>query len=318
MTYPVRLQPLTRAKVNALGAAGAAWAAALPEVLAQLEELWAIKIGRAIPGGSASYVARATTENGDEAVVKIAITDEGLAQQVTTLDRAAGRGYVRLFAADLDRKAILLEALGPSLQRSAKTPEEQLTLLAETVMLAWEDPEGRRPPRGEDKASSLHDLIGRLWNEVDHRTSAEVLNQAMAYAERLAFVADSELVVVHGDPHPGNLLLVPRPRAGAETGYCFVDPDGFVADRAYDLGVMLRDWTTRLRQRDDRATLEGYCDLLAGITDVDPTRIWQWGFVERVSTGLYLMSFGAEAAGAPYLRTAELLLDDDWTEERSW
>ena len=47
---------------------------------------------------------------------------------------------------------------------------------------------------------------------------------------------------MHGDPHPGNLLAV-RPRQGAPKGWCFVDPDGFVADRAYDLGVALRDWS---------------------------------------------------------------------------
>jgi streptomycin 6-kinase len=308
MTHPVRLQPLTRAKVNALGAEGAAWAAALPEVLAQLEELWSIKIGRVLPGGSASYVARASTAGGGEAVVKIAITDEGWAQQITTLERASGRGYVRLFASDLARKAMLLEALGPSLEQSSKTPEDQLALLADTVLLAWEDADGCRPLPGEDNATSLHALISRLWKEVEHETSEQVLDQALTYAERLVSVDDSELVVVHGDPHPGNLLSVPQPRAGAETGYCYVDPSGFVADRAYDLGVMVRDWTSRLDGPDGRATLEGYCELLAEHTGVDATRIWEWGFVERVSTGLYVMSFGAHAVAAPFLRTAELLL----------
>ena len=39
-----------------------------------------------------------------------------------------------------------------------------------------------------------------------------------------------------------------------------------------------------------------------------PTRIWAWGFLERVSTGLYVRSFGAERAAEPFLRTAALLL----------
>jgi hypothetical protein len=37
---------------------------------------------------------------------------------------------------------------------------------------------------------------------------------------------------------------------------CFVDPDGFVADRAYDLGVALRDWTGLLLGPDARRTAE--------------------------------------------------------------
>ena len=71
--------------------------------------------------------------------------------------------------------------------------------------------------------------------------------------------ADRDLVVVHGDPHPGNLLAVRAPRPGADTGYVFVDPDGFVADRAYDLGVALRDWSSTLLGPDARTVAEGYC-----------------------------------------------------------
>ena len=115
-------------------------------------------------------------------------------------------------------------------------------------------------------------------------------------------------MVVHGDPHPGNLLRVLRDRPGGDTGFCFVDPDGFVADPAYDLGVAVRDWSTVLEHGDPRRTLARYCDLLAARTGIDAQRIWEWGFVERVSTGLYLLSFGADRAAAPFLRTAEALV----------
>ena len=118
----------------------------------------------------------------------------------------------------------------------------------------------------------------------------------------------SELVAVHGDPHPANLLQVPSPRAGAASGWCFVDPDGFVADRAYDLGVALRDWSSHVEAPGGRARLEGWCELLAARSGVDATRIWEWGFLERVSTGLYVRSFGAERAAEPFLRTAALLV----------
>jgi streptomycin 6-kinase len=41
-------------------------------------------------------------------------------------------------------------------------------------------------------------------------------------------------VVCHGDPHAGNVL-----RRG--DGWALIDPDGFVGERAYDLGVVMRD-----------------------------------------------------------------------------
>jgi hypothetical protein len=76
------------------------------------ERQWSITLGRAIPGGSGSYVATATCADGSAAVVKVAVVEEGWADQVATLERAEGRGYIRLLNADPSCLAILLEQLG--------------------------------------------------------------------------------------------------------------------------------------------------------------------------------------------------------------
>ena len=138
-----------------------------------------------------------------------------------------------------------------------------------------------------------------------------MVEQALIFAERRAAESDRDLVVVHGDPHSGNLLAVRAPRLGADTGYVFVDPDGFVADRAYDLGVALRDWSSTLLGPDARSVAEGYCAVLAEHTGVDAQRIWEWGFVERVSTGLYLLDVvrGPDRVARPFLDSAERLVD---------
>ncbi len=93
-------------------------------------------------------------------------------------------------------------------------------------------------------------------------------------------------VVVHGDAHPGNALMVPAPREGAESGFVLVDPDGFLADPTYDLGVVLRDWSSQLLVGDAMAVAHRYCDRLAAQSGLDGEAIWQWGYVERVSSGL--------------------------------
>jgi streptomycin 6-kinase len=303
-----KLQPLTQARVAALGERGTSWLAALPSVIDELEHDWSITVEHELPGGSGSYVARVRTAHAAAAVLKVTVTSEGLAEQLGALRRANGRGYARLLQEDLGRQAMLLEALGPSLEVSGLAPERQLVILADTLALAWEDPAGRRrapgrggvvPPGvstspGEDKASGLYALISDLWPQLGRPCSPAVVEQALAFADGLRQVPDRELVVVHGDPHPGNLLRLLEDRPGGETGYCFVDPDGFVADRAYDLGVAIRDWTAQLDGPNPKGTLRRYCQLLAEHTGVAVDRIWQWGFVERVSTGLYLLSFGAE------------------------
>jgi streptomycin 6-kinase len=49
------------------------------------------------------------------------------------------------------------------------------------------------------------------------------------------------------------------------------------------------------------------CRRLAGSANVDPERLWQWGFVERVTTGLYLGWYGHDRESATFLETATLL-----------
>ena len=104
-------------------------------------------------------------------------------------------------------------------------------------------------------------------------------------------------------------LRVLADRPGAETGFVFVDPDGFVGDPAYDLGVALRDWCPQILSAEDPVALtRGYCRLLARDSGLDEQAIWEWGYLERVSTGLYATAMGAHELGRPFLETAEMLL----------
>jgi streptomycin 6-kinase len=68
---------------------------------------------------------------------------------------------------------------------------------------------------------------------------------------------------VHGDAQPPNALRVLASRVGAETGFVFVDPDGFVGDPTYDLGVALRGWCPQILAGGGRPLAERYCSLLA-------------------------------------------------------
>lgn len=104
-------------------------------------------------------------------------------------------------------------------------------------------------------------------------------------------------------------LRVTSARPGAETGFVLVDPDGFLGDPAYDLGVALRDWCPELLASSDPSGLAGYyCHLLAANSGVDERAIWEWGFLERLSTGLYARAMGAEDLSRPFFKAAEALL----------
>lgn len=302
----VRLQPLVRARVAALGPEGQAWADALPGVLAELCGRWSLTPGRALPGGSASYLTSVVRGDGSEAVLKVAFVEKDSAAHAAALRTADGQGYVRLLEADPTLGALLLERLGPSLAGAGLGTGEQLDALAATLQRAWRPPD--RPAL--DKAGSLAAGIRRFAARHPDAAAPGVVEQALTYADALAEPDPADLVLVHGDPHPGNVLRVRQPRPGGETGWVFVDPDPFVADRAYDLGVTVRDFSSVLLA--DPASAAGrvrsWCARVAAPSGTDPSRVWAWGFLERVSTGLYVTSFGAQRVGAPFLRSAELLL----------
>ncbi|NGO76945.1 phosphotransferase [Streptomyces sp. YC504] len=302
------LPVMVRSKALSLGKRGRQWLDSLPSLVRDIEREWAISVGEPLPGGTAAYVARARTSAGENVVLKLAAPDDAFAGQTRTLRLARGQGYVLLIRHDADRHALLLEALGEPLEQ-LPSPEQQLDVLAELLQQGWSVP--RPPVTGpfENKAHGLYELVDRLWHELGRPCPEAVVAQALIYAEKRALFGPEDCVLVHGDPHPGNALRVRAERPGAETGYVFVDPEGFLAPASYDLGVVLREWCTELLAAEDPVRLaRGYCARLAGAAGEDETAVWEWGYLERVSTGLYCIAHGAPEVGRPFLETAALLL----------
>jgi streptomycin 6-kinase len=309
----VQVQPVVRAKARSLGAAGTAWLDRLPGLVAELERRWSVQVVESLTGGTSAYVGLARAADGDDVVLKVSVPDSDFGDEIGTLERAGGRGYVRLLAYDESEHAVLLEALGTSLNRSGLPPEEQIEVMSRLLAQAWTVPRATtgRSAEATDKASSLARLVRQNFGETNHPCPPQVVDRALLYAGRraAAFRPDA-CVLLHGDAAPANALAARTPRLGAETGYLFVDPDGFAGDPAYDLGVALRDWHPQLLAADDPGRLaRRYAGLLATGSGLDPQAVWEWGYLERVSTGLYALAFGAADLARPFFRTAELLLD---------
>jgi streptomycin 6-kinase len=308
------VQPVVRLKAGSLGDAGRRWLAGLPDLVSELETRWSVRVERSLGGGTSAFVGAARTAEGLPVVMKLSLPDPEVRDEIGTLARAHGRGYVRLLAHDTDRRAMLLEALGPSLSQADVSPERQIGILCRLLSTAWTVPPPTAGPSAvpHDKATALEALIRRLSGELAGPApcSRQVLDRALRFARRRAEAFDpARSAQLHGDAAAANALQVLSPRSGAEVGFVFVDPDGFVGDPAYDLGVVLRDWCAELLASDDpRSLARSYAALLAGGTGLDEQAIWEWGYLERVSTGLYAFAMGAHALSRPFFETAESLL----------
>jgi streptomycin 6-kinase len=103
-------------------------------------------------------------------------------------------------------------------------------------------------------------------------------------------------VLVHGDVHQWNALE-------AGTGFKLVDPDGLLAEAEYDMGILMREDPRELLHGDPEARSRW----LAARTGLDAVAIWEWGVVERVSTGLLCTSVDLQPAGREMLAVADLV-----------
>lgn len=308
----VHVQPQVRAFAESLGEPGCTWLEAVPATVGRLCRTWNLQYDGALQGGSRSYVSRVTRSGGQSAVLKVALPEPVLRTQLSVLLSAHGHGYVQVLQHDLDQGAFLLEALGSSVEQLGTDVPSVLSLLARTLRQAWQVPGDSVPPlwsASEHKAAGLSDLISQLADQYAGPELNGVVAQALRYADaRLEAQDASRQVVAHGDAHAGNLLQVLQTRPGAETGYVFVDPEGFRCEPEYDLGVTLRDWSAQLlTSGDPKAELRGWCEQVAKESGTDAEAVWQWAYLERVSTGLYATRHGLAHLGAPFLASAQLL-----------
>ena len=263
---------------------------------------WGLTVERWLRGGASNPPLAVRTGDGSEAVLKIA-EPGALDGAVRVLRAGDGRGYVRVLAWDADRGALLLERLGGSLWSEAPALRGQGQVLVPLLQEAWRVPVSCGHPF-QSKALGLLDILADLGPRYGSGYEDPLLI-ATEYAEELAACEGPE-VVCHGDPHAGNVL-----RRGP--GWALIDPDGFVGERAYDLGVVMRDACREIvaaeavRTGTARPMLRDECRRLAVAADVDPERVWRWGFVERVTTGLYLRWHGHAREAGAFLQAAALI-----------
>jgi streptomycin 6-kinase len=86
-----------------------------------------------------------------------------------------------------------------------------------------------------------------------------------------------------------------------------IDPEGLASEPAHDLGVVLRGWNEELLETNAATVAFNRCESVSRQTGVDREGIWRWSYIERVSSGLFLLELGHRAAAQPYLDVADLL-----------
>ena len=274
-----------RARAN--GLAGQQWLDDLPDMVATVVNRWGLELGLPFPGGTASFVTAATDRSGRACVLKVAMPTEidgvdAFSRSVLAHQVAGGRGCALLFEHDESVPAMLLERLGQNLDDLRMDLPKLLETIATTLRSFWRPvPADCTLPTGPEKAQWLAAYIRTSWDQLGRPCDREVIDRAVAYCdERSVAFEPSQAVLVHGDAHGWNTLDAGRGQ------FKFVDPEGLRSEPAHDLSVAMREYNRPLLAGDTMRLVRERADLLASLCGVDPEPVWQWGFVERVSTGL--------------------------------
>lgn len=277
-----------RNKALALGVED--WLASLPDQIAHLERLWQLRVGRAYPDATEALVAPVVLADGTAAVLKLLLPRPS--HEAAVLRLAEGQGCVRLLRQE--GNALLLERLGPSLYDLKLPLQRRHEILVETARQLWRPAQDL--PTGAEKAAWLSEFITTTWHKLDRPCSQRVIDQALRCAEsRHRAHHPDRACLVHGDVHQWNTLE-------ARDGFKLVDPDGLLAEPEYDLGIIMREDPLE----DDLSTRARW---LASRTGLSATAIWEWGVVERVSTGLLGTEIELQPVAGKMLAAAESITD---------
>ena len=186
------------------------------------------------------------------------------------------------------------ERLWPSLRGFGLPVPTRIEILCAPLRRAWSVPAPAGLPSGADEARWFSEYIAATWEEVNRPCSRRVVDQDLAFAETREAAFDPEAaVLVHGDDHSANALQAPG-HPPSPPRFKPADPDGLLAEPAYDLAIPTRKWNRELLDGDAARLGHERCGHPSRLTGVHPRGIWKWGFVERVSTGLLALQVDAD------------------------
>jgi streptomycin 6-kinase len=257
---------------------GKEWLQELSATISAFEERWSIRVLPHFKGLSYNFVAPVVCLDGTEAVLKLGVPNRELATECEALRLYNGQGMVQLFAADIERGALLIERIRPG-QMLCEVEDDRLatSVIVRILQQLWRPLPAVHPfPHMTDWGESLQRLRPTFNGSTGPFPAHLVSMAEQSYAEMDPAAADS--VLLHGDLHHYNILSAQR------QPWLALDPKGLAGEPAYDIAQMLlnpMDIDVELH----RQLIPRRINQLASELGLDRQRLIQLGMTHAVLSG---------------------------------
>ena len=262
------------------GEAGPLWLEGLPRLVEECAGRWALKVGPPFPSLSYHYSAPAEGPRGERLVLKLGVPARDLLREMEALLAFDGRGAARLVDSDAGRGALLLERLEPGTPLTTLCEEDDAaaTSAAAAVMRSLLRTTPRQPhifPTAADWGLGFERCRAHFGGGPGPFPPKLFEEAESFYAELLSSSAPPTLL--HGDLHHGNIL------AASRAPWLAIDPQGVVAEPAYEVGALLRNPLPQLLRRPDPVrTTERRIAQLSEELGLERARVRGWAFAQAV------------------------------------
>jgi streptomycin 6-kinase len=251
--------------------AGRQWLDTLPDLVAAQCRRWDLQVdGDPLHGSNALVVP--VRQRDERFVLRLSPPGDDVTQEASALRLWDGRGTVRLFAVDVEFRALLLERLSSSRSLQAEPLAVAIPVIADLVRTLAVPAPADAPSTAGIAAEHVR-TFEREWLALDQPTSRTRLDTAIRVAEELAAVAPSPRAV-NGDLHCEQVL------AAARAPWLVVDPVLLRGDPEYDFARVL--WQ-RLDELPLESDIREAFDLFVRTAGVPAERARSWVVLRSMS-----------------------------------
>lgn len=277
------------------GAAGRAWVAALPGLVAGYLDRWELRPDGPPMHGVCALVLPVVRADGTPAVLKSQLLTEETVDEAAALRAWGGRGAVRLLRDDPDTGTMLLERLDPARPLSAVADDTAaVEVLAGLLARLGEAPAPPGLRHLADIAAAMLDRVPGAVAALGAPEDARLVRDCAAAVREVAGEPGDRLL--HWDLHYDNVLAPPAPDADGRGPWLAIDPKPLVGDPGFELFPALHNrWDDITATGDVPRAVRRRFDVMTEALGLDRERARAWTLGRVLQNALWEVAGGARA-----------------------